>query len=151
MVKEYNLQQHNTIKSIAEDNNLMESPYCENVYYDLSLLNDIKIRDKEHTTMSGKAKEKDIIIDNLMRNQVHYSDQPLPTFILINKLCHIVGQINTVYHEINNNKTDNRIMIIVEVVSIELNVEERNTIYEDRFKIVEKYSADNHHAQPTNK
>lgn len=139
MIKEYILK-HKTAKSIAKDNGLVFNNFVmsDNMYFDFSLFNEIEFRDEE---------EKTIIMNDIMRHQVHFWDQPLPTIIIVDRFCHILGNVSTVYHKIYN-KTGKRVMVIVEIVKVELNVEKRESIYSDKYIIVVKYNADNHHSQP---
>ena len=129
--KEYKL--YATAKKTAKENNLVSSKREPNVYYDFSLLDQIKFYEDYEREML----ENDII----KYTEITWFEQPLPTIILYDNFTHYTGQVRTAWRRVFN-RQGKRIMIIVEVTKLHIEKQTRTSIYEQTMKTQYEYDAE---------
>ena len=114
-----------TAKKTAKENNLIQAygKYNYNsdyVYWDLSLLDNLKIPDEE----------KQMLIDDLIiHNSISWFNQPLPSLAYNDWINYSGSQFRTNATRIYN-KTGKRIMVIVKVIEYHIEKRKKNDYYD---------------------
>ena len=122
MKKEYAL--YSSKPKTVKVNNLVPAKRESGVYFDFSILDNIKF---------NEPWEREMIEEDIIKfNECCWYSQPMPTIIIHSALVHYTGQVRTAYTRVFR-KNGNRMMVIVEVTKIHI---ERQR-YKDHYSLPE--------------